>query len=87
MTARRVSQVPGSAEKNDLLNVLEKIPVHCQQLQVLVKSPTVGKSATFNKVDSVIQETKNLMNEIAKLVTSCFVCATKVRLLEFCMFD
>ncbi|CEF68630.1 Alpha-catulin [Strongyloides ratti] len=70
-------EVPGSPEKSDLMNVLERIPLHCQQLQVLVKSPTVGKSATFGKVDSVIQETKNLMNEIAKLVTSCFVCATK----------
>ncbi|EJD75283.1 CBR-CTN-1 protein [Loa loa] len=70
-------EVPGSAEKNDLLTILEKIPIHCQQLQVLVKSPTVGKPATFSKVDSVIQETKNLMNEIAKLVTACFVCATK----------
>uniref|UniRef100_A0A0N4Z1P6 Alpha-catulin n=1 Tax=Parastrongyloides trichosuri TaxID=131310 RepID=A0A0N4Z1P6_PARTI len=70
-------EVPGSPEKSDLSIVLERIPLHCQQLQVLVKSPTVGKSATFGKVDSVIQETKNLMNEIAKLVTSCFVCATK----------
>ena len=35
----------------------------------------------FLQVDNVIQETKNLMNEIAKLVTACFVCATKVRLL------
>lgn len=26
----------------------------------------------------MIQETKNLMNEIAKLVTASFVCATKV---------
>ncbi|VDM59343.1 unnamed protein product [Angiostrongylus costaricensis] len=70
-------QVPASAEKSELSTILERIPVHCQQLQVLVKSPTVGKSATFGKVDSVIQETKNLMNEIAKLVTSSFVCATK----------
>uniref|UniRef100_A0A914WCK1 Alpha-catulin n=1 Tax=Plectus sambesii TaxID=2011161 RepID=A0A914WCK1_9BILA len=77
-TVREFSyEVPGSAEKNDLSTILEKIPIHCQQLQVLVKSPTVGKSATFSKVDSVIQETKNLMNEIAKLVTACFVCATK----------
>lgn len=44
---------------------------------MLVKSPTVGKSATFSKVDAVISETKSLMNEIAKLVTACFVCATK----------
>ncbi|KAL3119968.1 hypothetical protein niasHT_007096 [Heterodera trifolii] len=70
-------EVPGSAEKNELLQILDKIPFHCQQLQVLVKSPTVGKSATFSKVDAVISETKGLMNEIAKLVTACFVCATK----------
>ncbi|VDK43732.1 unnamed protein product [Anisakis simplex] len=77
-TVREFSyEVPGSAEKSDLSAILEQIPIHCQQLQVLVKSPTVGKSATFSKVDSVIQETKNLMNEIAKLVTACFVCATK----------
>lgn len=44
-------QVPGSPEKNDLQNILEKIPLHCQQLQVLVKSVTVGKSATFSKVN------------------------------------
>ncbi|KRZ42849.1 Alpha-catulin [Trichinella pseudospiralis] len=43
-------EVPGSAEKNELLQTLERIPTHCQQLQVLVKSPTVGKLATFNKV-------------------------------------
>jgi phage major head subunit gpT-like protein len=42
--------VPGSAEKNELLQILEEIPFHCQQLQVLVKSPTVGKTATFSKV-------------------------------------
>ncbi|CAJ0961572.1 unnamed protein product, partial [Mesorhabditis belari] len=77
-TVREFSyEVPGSAEKSELSAILEKIPVHCQQLQVLVKSPTVGKTATFGKVDSVIQETKNLMNEIAKLVTASFVCATK----------
>uniref|UniRef100_A0AC34QMN7 Alpha-catulin n=2 Tax=Panagrolaimus sp. JU765 TaxID=591449 RepID=A0AC34QMN7_9BILA len=70
-------EVPGSAEKNELQTILEKIPYHCQQLQVLVKSPTVGRTATFSKVDSVISETKALMNQIAKLVTACFVCATK----------
>ena len=29
-------------------------------------------------MDSAIQETKNLMNIVAKVVTICFVCATKV---------
>ncbi|KAI6203796.1 Alpha-catulin [Aphelenchoides besseyi] len=70
-------EVPGSAEKNDLQIILERIPNHYQQLQVLVKTPTVGKAATFSKVDEVISGTKTLMNEIAKVVTACFVCATK----------
>lgn len=30
-------------------------------------------------MDRVISETKNLMNEIARLVTASFVCARKVR--------
>ena len=30
------------------------------------------------QVDSVIQETKNLMNGVAKVVTTCFICTTKV---------
>ncbi|VDN19336.1 unnamed protein product [Gongylonema pulchrum] len=51
-TVREFSyEIPGSAEKNDLSTVLEKIPIHCQQLQVLVKSPTVGKPATFSKFE------------------------------------
>ena len=33
------------------------------------------------QVDSAIQETKNLMNIVAKVVTTCFVCATKVSVL------
>lgn len=57
---------------------LDQIPTYVQQLQFTVKNPTVGKAATFTKVDNVIQETKNLMNVISKVVTTCFVCATKV---------
>jgi hypothetical protein len=43
-------EVPGSAEKNELQVILERIPMHYQQLTVLVKNPTTGKSATFSKV-------------------------------------
>lgn len=49
-----------------------------QQLQFTVKEPTVGRAATFSKVDNVIQETKHLMNVISKVVTTCFDCANKV---------
>ncbi|KYQ56467.1 Alpha-catulin [Trachymyrmex zeteki] len=70
-------QVPGGPHKKDLLENLDRVPTYVQQLQFTVKNPTVGKAATFTKVDNVIQETKNLMNVISKVVTTCFVCATK----------
>lgn len=64
--------------KNSWKTSIDRVPTYVQQLQFTVKNPTVGKAATFTKVDNVIQETKNLMNVISKVVTTCFVCATKV---------
>lgn len=72
-----IYQVPTGTQKQELQSYLEKTPPLIQKLIVTIKSPTIGKAATFNKVDSVIQETKNLMNAIAKLVTTCLICATK----------
>lgn len=71
-------QVPGGPHKKEVLENLDRVPTYVQQLQFTVKNPTVGKAATFTKVDNVIQETKNLMNVCSKVVTTCFVCATKV---------
>ncbi|XP_034934680.1 alpha-catulin isoform X2 [Chelonus insularis] len=73
-------QVPGGPNKKELLENLDRVPTYVQQLQFTVKNPTVGKAATFTKVDNVIQETKNLMNVISKVVTTCFECATKYNL-------
>ncbi|GFN89566.1 alpha-catulin [Plakobranchus ocellatus] len=70
-------RVPPCSHKEELMMYLERIPVCCHQLLHTLKAPTFGKTATFNKVDSAIQETKNLMNIVAKVVTTCFVCATK----------
>ena len=61
---------------------LDKVPSSVQQLQFLVKNPTVGKAATFTKVDTVIQETKLLMTIISKTVTTCFTSAQKVSRLK-----
>nr|XP_033323883.1 alpha-catulin-like [Megalopta genalis] len=72
-----IGMVPPGPHKKDLLENLDRVPTYVQQLQFTVKNPTVGKAATFTKVDNVIQETKNLMNVISKVVTTCFVCATK----------
>lgn len=77
--ARQFSyQVPAGTHKKELLESLSGVPTHVQQLQFTVKDPTVGKAATFTKVDLVIQETKSLMNIISKVVTNCFVCCNKV---------
>ncbi|KAL4217108.1 Alpha-catulin [Mactra antiquata] len=71
------TKVPMCPQKDELLLHADRIPTCCQNLHSTLKSSTYGKSATFNKVDGAIQETKNLMNAIAKVVTVCFVCATK----------
>ncbi|XP_037915686.1 alpha-catulin isoform X3 [Hermetia illucens] len=70
-------QVPAGQNKKELLDHLDKVPTYVQTLQFTVKDPTVGKAATFVKVDHVIKETKNLMNVINKVVTTCFECANK----------
>jgi len=71
-------QVPAGSLKKELLDHVDQIPTYVQQLQFTVKNPTVGKAATFTKVDAVIQETKNCMNAVSKVVTTCFECANKV---------
>lgn len=70
-------RVPTSGHKEELEVHLDRIPMFCQQLLKTLRAPTFGKAATFNKVDSAIQETKNLMNAVAKVVTTSFICATK----------
>lgn len=71
-------QVPAGDSKKELLDQLDIVPTYVQTLQFTVKDPTVGKAATFVKVDHVIRETKNLMTIINKVVTTCFNCANKV---------
>ncbi|XP_031632491.1 alpha-catulin isoform X2 [Contarinia nasturtii] len=73
-------QVPAGDSKKELLDQLDVVPTYVQTLQFTVKDPTVGKAATFVKVDHVIRETKNLMNVINKVVTTCFDCAAKYKL-------
>lgn len=72
-----LNQVPNGYLKEELVQLLEKLPFNFKQLKNRLKQVTIGKTATFNKVDWVIQETRNFMNLVAKLVTSCFLCCTK----------
>ncbi|XP_077997625.1 alpha-catulin-like [Glandiceps talaboti] len=63
------SRIPDGPHRGELLSYLEKIPTYCQQLQFTTKSPTTGKVATFTKVDSTINGTKDLLLAIARVVT------------------
>ena len=68
-----VFQLPPSPQRTHVSSLLERVPMLCNKLVVTIKSPTVGKAATFGKVDGVIQETKDLMNTVTKLVDACTV--------------
>jgi hypothetical protein len=72
-----LNQVPNGYLKQELLMLVDRIPINFKQLKSKLRQVTIGKKATFNKVDCVIQETRDFMNLITKLVTSCFLCSTK----------
>ncbi|KAJ6218287.1 hypothetical protein RDWZM_009444, partial [Blomia tropicalis] len=73
-------QIPAGAAKKELLDCIDQVPTYVQQLQFGVKNVTVGKTATFTKVDNVISETKNLMSVITRVVSACMNCAIKYNL-------
>lgn len=75
-----VVQVPSGDLKNELLLTLDQIPTYVQQLNFTVKNPTVGKAATFTKVDNVIQETKYLVELVSRVVNYSMQCAKQVSL-------
>lgn len=72
-----VGQVPDCQLRSELMMYLEQIPSHCQQLNFTTKSPSAGKSSTFNKVDCTIQETKSLLLCIVRLVPICYSLSAK----------
>lgn len=73
-----LNQVPTGYLRDEVIQLLERMPHNYKQLKNRVKQVTAGKTATFNKVDQVIQETRDYMNLVTKLVTNCFLCCTKV---------
>uniref|UniRef100_UPI00398EF24E alpha-catulin isoform X3 n=1 Tax=Pristiophorus japonicus TaxID=55135 RepID=UPI00398EF24E len=68
-------------EKAALLMETERFPALCQQLQMTSRTPVHGKAATFTKVDTSIQETKNVMTVLMKILSLCY------KLLKMCKVD
>uniref|UniRef100_A0A1A7Y5B5 Alpha-catulin n=1 Tax=Iconisemion striatum TaxID=60296 RepID=A0A1A7Y5B5_9TELE len=58
-------------EKSVLMTQIEKLVTLCQQLQMGAKTPVQGKTATFQKVDSSIQMSRNLMTVVLSLIPIC----------------
>lgn len=64
--------VPTGEDKRILMALADGVPKHCHQLQMLIQSPTVGKAATFTKVDSIIKETRAIVNLVVKVIQMCY---------------
>ena len=64
--------VPSGEDKRTLMALADGVPKHCHQLQMLIQSPTVGKAATFTKVDSIIKETRAIINLVVKVIQMCY---------------
>ncbi len=72
--------VPAGEDKRALMAMADGVPKHCHQLQMLIQSSTVGKAATFTKVDSIIREARQIMHLVAEVVHTCFENANKFAL-------
>lgn len=86
MVTRSTLQIPAGELKKELLAQLATIPALVQQLQFVVKNPTVGKPATFAKVDGVIRETRALMEAVNRVVSATLACRQHVSIDNFFIF-
>ena len=64
--------VPTGEDKRIVMALADNVPKHCHQLQMLIQSPTVGKAATFTKVDSIIKETRAIINLVLRVIQMCY---------------
>ena len=72
--------VPSGEDKRTLMALADGVPKHCHHLQFLIQSPTVGKAATFTKVDSIIKETRSIVNLVVKVIQLCYSHSKKYNL-------
>ncbi|CAF0783629.1 unnamed protein product [Rotaria sordida] len=76
------TQIPNKTSRQEILIQLEQIPLMCHQLKLKLKTPALGKSSTFSKVDAVICETRDLMHAITRLCTMVFICQSKYNIID-----
>ena len=69
--------VPAGEDKRSLMAIADRVPKHCNGLQTLIHGSTVGKAATFTKVDSIVKATRPIVQLIVRVVQICFANANK----------
>ena len=69
--------VPAGEDKRTLMAIADEVPKHCHQLSMLIQIPIVGKAAIFTKVDSIVKETRQVVQLLVRVVEICFHNAKK----------
>jgi len=77
------NQVPNKTSRQEILIQLEQIPLMCHQLKLKLKTPASGKTSTFSKVDTVICQTRDLINAVTHLCTTVFLCQSKYNMINY----
>ena len=72
--------VPAGEDKRSLMAIADEVPKHCHQLSMLIQIPIVGKAAIFTKVDSIVKESRQIVNLLVRVVEICFHNAKKYNL-------
>ncbi len=72
--------VPAGEDKRSLMAIADHVPKHCHQLRQLIQSTTVGRAATFTKVDSIIRATRQIIELVVRVVEVCFANAQRYNL-------
>ena len=69
--------VPAGEDKRSLMAIADEVPKHCHQLSTLIQIPIVGKAAIFTKVDSIVKETRQIVQLLVRVIEICFHNAKK----------
>ena len=69
--------VPAGEDKRSLMAIADEVPKHCHQLSMLIQIPIVGKAAIFTKVDSIVKETRQIVQLLVRVIEICFHNAKK----------
>ncbi|KAL7672980.1 hypothetical protein ACOME3_007855 [Neoechinorhynchus agilis] len=86
---RFITDIPSEKQKRMVEQQLDILPVLCHQLQLRIRVLRLagGRRALLDMIDQVIQETRDIMNCVARLVNISFFCYNKYNMNASCIDD